>query len=550
MSSHLRDYQRMAIDAGNLALEANDSALIVMPTGTGKTVVFSEFSREWSDRGRVLIIAERRDLIFQTAEKVRHFTGLQVEIEMGEMKSGTGMFGHCPIVVGSRQTLASLRRRDKFDPSQFAMIIFDEAHHAGRHVKQYRLILDHFAGVKMLGVTATPDRGDKAALIGPNATFSTLAYEYPLYHFDKPNAIGDGWLVDIKQKIVHVQGLDYSSLVLRGGDFTAASVAECMSENEVALHGICAKLHEVTRGVKTAVFCATIAQAEAMAKCLENYLPGEVRVISQDTERKDRKEYLAWYAQSATGYMVSVDALCEGWDDAGIQYVAICRKTKSRARYAQMVGRGTRPLINCVAGIDDADERRARIAASFKPHLTVLDFVGSTADLSLSVSVADLMADAIEIDIEPEVLERARQLDAEETSDKTSQENLRLARELIDAERALEKVIEAKLHADRLMFGKAHAVEQEIDPFGNRFNYSQVNDLWDNRSWRMASIKQVELLVALGVEPETAANYDKRQAGAIITSMKDQGKTADWRRCSAARRAGRLPKRDFASGAA
>lgn len=550
MTAHLRDYQRSAIDAGNEALESFRSALIVMPTGTGKTICFAEFARQWSGRGRVLIIAERRDLIFQTAEKVRHFTGLQVEIEMGEMKSGSGMFGHCPIVVASRQTLASLRRREKFDPSQFSLVIFDEAHHAGKHVKQYRLILDHFADVKMLGVTATPDRGDKAALIGPNATFESLAYEYPLYHCDKPNAIGDGWLVDIKQKIVQVQGLDYSSLVVSGGDYTASSVAGCMSENEKVLHGICAKMHEATRGVKTAVFCATIEQAEATAKCLENYLPGEVRVISQNTQHIDRKEYLAWFAKSTTGYMVSVDALCEGWDDPGIQYVAICRKTKSRARYCQMVGRGTRPLINCVAGIDSAEERKARIAGSFKPTLTVLDFIGSTADLSLAMSVSDMIAESVEMDIDPEVLTMARELDADEESDATSQENLRKAREMVEAERDLQRIVQAKIHADRLMFSKVHAVEQDIDPFGNRFNYSQVNDAWDNRSFRMATIKQVELLVAFGVDPETATGYLKSQAGAVITSLKDSGRQPDWKRCTIARRTGRLPKREFATGAA
>ena len=211
---NLRPYQSAASDAIFKEWQDNDSTLVVMPTGGGKTILFADVIRRVFPR-RALVIAHREELIFQARDKIERVTGLKASVEMGEYGAEGGLFGTARVVVSTIQTQCSGGdgggRMTKFDPSQFGLLIIDEAHHATSPT--YRRVIDYYRtnpALKVLGVTATPDRADEQAL---GQVFQSVAFDYEVL-----DAIHDGWLVPIEQQMVHVEGLDYSSIRTTAGD--------------------------------------------------------------------------------------------------------------------------------------------------------------------------------------------------------------------------------------------------------------------------------------------------------------------------------------------
>ena len=171
---NLRPYQREAVGAvlGEWE-EGRAKTLLVLPTGTGKTVVFSKVTEERVRRGdRVLILAHRGELLDQAADKLFKVTGLKCAVEKAE-ESCLGSWYR--VTVGSVQTLMREKRLAGFAHDYFGTIIIDEAHHCVSD--SYQTILNHFHTAKVLGVTATPDRGDMKNL---GSVFESLAYEYTL----------------------------------------------------------------------------------------------------------------------------------------------------------------------------------------------------------------------------------------------------------------------------------------------------------------------------------------------------------------------------------
>ena len=182
----LRPYQQQARDAIHAEWENGRlRTLLVLPTGTGKTIVFASVAADQVRSGdRVLILAHRGELLEQAADKLKRSTGLVCSVEKAESTCLDSWFR---VTVGSVQTLQRPARLERFPHDYFSTIIIDEAHHA--ITDGYRRILDHFAGAKVLGVTATPDRGDMRNL---GEVFDSLAYEYRL-----TDAIREGYLCRI-----------------------------------------------------------------------------------------------------------------------------------------------------------------------------------------------------------------------------------------------------------------------------------------------------------------------------------------------------------------
>ena len=223
--------------------EGRKKTLLVLPTGCGKTVVFCRVAADRVMRGdKVLILAHRGELLEQAADKLRKFTGLRAELEKAE---STSLGKWCNVVVGSIQTLTREKRLKQFPPDCFGTIIVDEAHHALSD--SYQNVLRHFDGANVLGVTATPDRGDMRDM---GQYFESLAYEYSM-----ARAIKEGYLVPIKAQTIPLR-LDISHVTMQNGDYRMGEVGTAL---DPYLGQIAGEMKNYCRGRRTVVFLPLVA---------------------------------------------------------------------------------------------------------------------------------------------------------------------------------------------------------------------------------------------------------------------------------------------------
>ena len=365
-------------------------ALIVLPTGTGKTVVFASLINHWiaNQLGRVLVLAHREELIQQACNKIAEVTGEVPDIEMGDLRADQcSLHTRTAAVVSSVQTMCRPSRHGRFDTSEFTLMIIDEAHHAT--APTYRRIIAYFGqnpDLKILGVTATPDRADRAAL---GQVFETVAFEYGIQQ-----AIEDGYLAKIDQRFVHVEGLDLSGCRQTKGDLNEGDLSEIMQAEKV-LHGVVHPTIQLAGDVPTLVFASSVAQAERMAEIFNRHRPESAMCLHGNTPRDERRHKLKAFSRGEFQFLCNCGLFLEGFDETSIGVVAMARPTKSRSLYAQAVGRGTRPLPGLVDGLEHAEQRRRAIAMSSKPSVLVLDFVGNSGCHKL-VSTADILGGKFE----------------------------------------------------------------------------------------------------------------------------------------------------------
>jgi superfamily II DNA or RNA helicase len=267
----LRPYQLQASQAIMASWQQYDTALAVMPTGTGKTVLFSDVIRRVFPR-KALVLAHRAELIHQAKDKIQRVTGYRVEVEMAALRADlhAGLFASPQVIVSSIQTQAAGGdgggRMAKFDPMMFGVLIIDESHHAT--AKSYRRVIDYYRQnprLKVLGVTATPDRADEEAL---GQVFEHVAFDYEIL-----DAIRDGWLVPIDQQTVEIEGLDFSNIRTTAGDLNGADLAAVM-EAEKPLHGIADATMHIAGDRRTLVFAASVHQAEMLSDIFNRHKPG------------------------------------------------------------------------------------------------------------------------------------------------------------------------------------------------------------------------------------------------------------------------------------
>lgn len=293
--------------------------LLVLPTGTGKTIVFSVLAQHLVATGaRVLILAHREELIRQAADKLRVATGLSAAVEKAD-ECAAGCMER--VIVGSVQTLLSPARRDRIAPPTH--IVIDEAHHALG--ESYQIVLRHWPEAKVLGVTATPDRGDLREL---GTYFEDLAYEYTL-----PQAIADGFLCPIRAMTLPVQ-IDLRGQKPSNGDWSNNQVASALDPYLPDLTRLYAEHAMDRKGLIFVPLCATGRKVQAALNACG------LRAYYCDGE--DRSQIKPWEQDGKGSVMVNSMLLTEGYDHPPIDAVAVWRFTKSRPFYCQMVGRGTR----------------------------------------------------------------------------------------------------------------------------------------------------------------------------------------------------------------
>ena len=280
----MRPYQDAAIAGAFRAWEENTSALIVLPTGLGKTVVFSEIVRRFQPV-RSMVIAHREELIFQAAEKIKRVTGLDGGVEMGELRAD-GWFGTPPpYVISTVQTQCSGGdgggRMTKFLPGDFGLVVIDEAHHATAGT--YRRVIDYYRqnpDCKILGVTATPDRADEEAL---GKVFDAVAFDYQIL-----DAINQGWLVPVQQQMVTVESMDFSNIRTTAGDLNQGELAEVMEEED-NLQRVAVPTVEICGSRRAIVFAATVKQAERLCEIINRYRPDKAAWICGKTAKERRR---------------------------------------------------------------------------------------------------------------------------------------------------------------------------------------------------------------------------------------------------------------------
>ena len=541
----LRPYQERAVSAIFDAWQTASSTLGVLPTGTGKTIIFGHVIAQRRG-GKAMILAHREELIWQASDKVGTITGERPEIEMAEMQAG-GLLTGGDIIVSTIQTQCSGEggegRMSKFDPFQFGLLIVDEAHHAT--ASTYRRVIDYYRqnpNLKVLGVTATPDRADEEAL---GQVFESVAFEYELI-----DAIRDGWLVPIQQRAVTIEGLDYSSVRTKAGDLNGADLERVLQAEEVPQSIVSATL-DLAAGRKALVFAVGKDQAQMLMDIFNRY--GDIaRFVHGKTPREERRVIFEDFKHKRFQILVNVGVATEGFDDPGIEVVVMARPTKSRALYSQMAGRGTR--VHPDAGIDSdsaltAADRRALIGFSCKPCCEIIDFVGNSGRHRL-ITTADILGGKHS----DEAVEKAREMaqsagggpmDMEQALDDAERE---LAAKREEARKAgirakalysttvkdpfamlgIEPWHERGWHKGRLPTEKQLAfLEKSGIPIEGVKTFTQASQLVDTvmsrRTAGLCTPKQASLLRRFGYDPSSATF---EQASEIITTIKANG----WKR--------------------
>ncbi len=457
----LRPYQEEAKEAVIAQWDKGiKKTLLVLPTGTGKTIVFSKVIEDRVKKGdRVLVLAHRGELLEQAADKLYKSTGLKCAVEKAEQ---TCLGSWYRVVVGSVQTLMREKRLNKLSPDFFNSIVIDEAHHCISD--GYRRVLDHFSNANVLGVTATPDRGDMKNM---GQVFESLAYEYTL-----PQAIRDGYLSPIKAVTIPLK-LDLTGVGIQSGDYKPGDLGTAL---DPYLYQIAEEMKNYCANRKTVVFLPLIKTSQKFRDILneKGFSAAEV-----NGESSDREQILKDFDEGKYNVLCNSMLLTEGWDCPSVDCVVVLRPTKVRSLYSQMVGRGTR-------------------LCEGKDHLLLLDFLWHTQRHELcrpasliceNAEVAEKMTENLEKAGYPIDIEEAEE---QASNDVVAQREEALAKQLQEMRTRKRKLV------DPLQFEmsiQAEDLSGYVPAFG----------------WEMSppSESQIKTLEKLGILPDEIDNAGK-----------------------------------------
>jgi superfamily II DNA or RNA helicase len=459
----LRDYQQQAIDAVPRKWEDEefDRLLGVAPTGSGKTIIFAHIANARAqDGGRVLILAHRDELIEQSRDKLFRacelLTSKEKASDFADLDAG--------VVVASVQTLSRTHRLQRFGSDHFRTVIVDEAHHT--LANSYLRILHHFGTAKMLGVTATPDRGDRRSL---GQFYEDIAFEISML-----DLIKDHWLCPIRIKTVPLE-IDISAVGMRAGDYSEEELAQTI---EPMLHELAEAISQHVAERKTLIFTPLVRTADQFAAILQEHGLAAESICG---ESPDRKEILSRFASGETGVLCNAMLLTEGYDEPSINCVICLRPTTIRSLYAQMIGRGT------------------RIHTS-KENLLLLDFLwlSRTHDL---VGPASLIAK-----------------DEAEAAEITAQLRT-VSGDLAAAESAMQREREAALARKLVARRKLHGSEVDLLELAQRWHAPTILDYAPTFRWERQPLtaKQIAVLTYNGINLALVRN--RGHASVILSNL-------------------------------
>jgi superfamily II DNA or RNA helicase len=515
----LRPYQERAVHRTLSAYNTGSKrCCIIMPTGTGKTAVFAALADTYArDNQRTLILAHREELLKQ-AGKACDRIGLEYEIEQGENRvSMDGLFGGAPVVLASVATLRG-KRLDRWPKRAFGQIIVDEGHHAT--ARSYVNILAHFTDYCLSLTTATPDRGDgeKIAKVAPHVSF-----EYPL-----AQAIDDGYLVR-PVSLRPPTHIDLSKISTTGSDLTDDQIARAI---EPWIGELCNLVHQNIGERPTLLFGPDVNSSEALADGMRQLGRAWACVHG---ESEDRDVLPGQFRSRLFQGVSNCQVWTEGFDGPWISAIGLCRFTKSRALYSQMVGRGLRPdpdnpwkqdclildfgvmcgkhqLVHPVelfdtTGLDDDIIARAR---------RLIDS-GKQPDVSMAMAQA-------KVDYEEALISRQRRAMHVRVQERFSTFRM-IASDPLETGRVLgmsfrageQKTAPSPYHRMRLERYKFDA--DQIRSMTASFAKRLVEQLDARRKKNMATHRQVAMLIGLGVPPAVARDVTFDAASPMIDSL-------------------------------
>ncbi|MET2015709.1 DEAD/DEAH box helicase [Enterococcus faecalis] len=460
----LRPYQEEARSAVQNEWQNNKKkTLLVLPTGCGKTIVFSKIIEDRVRAGeRVLVLAHRGELLDQASDKLEKSTGLKTATEKAEQ---TSLGSFLRVVVGSVQTMQREKRLSKFPPDYFDTIVVDEAHHCIS--EGYQRVLKHFDESNVLGVTATPDRGDMRNL---GSYFESLAYEYSLVQ-----AIKEGYLSPIKALTIPLK-LDLSGVKQQTGDFSTKDLGTAL---DPYLEQIAEEMVKHCINRKTVVFLPLVKTSKKFRDILNSK---GFKAAEVNGDSKDRQEVLEDFDNDKYNVLCNSMLLTEGWDCPSVDCVVVLRPTKVRSLYSQMIGRGTRLFPG-------------------KEELLLLDFLWHTERLELC-HPAHLIANNDEV--AKKMTESIEEAGAQGFAMDIEEAEVQAEKDVIaEREEALAKQLEEMRKRKRKL----------VDPL--QFEMSiQAEDLTGyvpSFGWEMGppSSQQVSALEKLGILPDAIDNAGK-----------------------------------------
>lgn len=342
MSFTLRPYQQEAVEATlNHFRRSQQPAVIVLPTGAGKSLVIAELAR--LARGRVLVLAHVKELVAQNHSKYLAL-GLEADIFAAGLARKESK---SKVVFGSVQSVA--RNLPLFD-SAFSLLIVDECHRIGDDENsQYQQILTHLRQhnpqLRLLGLTATPYRLSKGWIYrfhyhgmvrgDERALFHDCIYELPLRYMIK-----HGFLVPPERLDMPVVQYDFSRLSAQGnGLFAEADLNRELKQQQRITPHIISQIVEFSAERKgVMIFAATVEHAKEVL----SLLPEGKALVSADTPGPERDALINAFKQQQIKYLVNVAVLTTGFDAPHVDLIAILRPTESISLYQQIVGRGLR----------------------------------------------------------------------------------------------------------------------------------------------------------------------------------------------------------------
>jgi superfamily II DNA or RNA helicase len=333
----LRPYQREALDAiERAAARGLRRVLLALPTGSGKTVVFAHLLRR--RRSRALVLAHRDELLEQAAEKLCAVDPSMCDRLAVLRGGGSNAALDAPIVIASVQTLTQPHRIVLL-AADFSTVVIDEAHHAT--APTYKRILDavgafaadaHRAPL-VLGVTATPERGDGESL---GSIFQAVVYRKTIAEL-----VEGEYLCRVRAVQVSLDA-DFAELPHGlAGDFADQDLERVLLDADAPAHAVTAFREHGTDRKRALLFAPTVRVSRAMVHAFRS-AGIAAEALHGDASVQERRAILARLRAGTTRVLANVSVLTEGFDEPSVDTIIVGRPTRSRMLYCQIVGRGLR----------------------------------------------------------------------------------------------------------------------------------------------------------------------------------------------------------------